>query len=297
MYCNPKAKRHTKELAVVNYLKTAISMQITAHDTPVGGNLCLRLRPDILYDCKSFIIIVECDEGQHSQYEVECEEARMHNIVFALGTPTIFIRYNPDGFKINGLPQRVDDQVRLAKLKARVQHFLDAGTPNTPLTVEYLYYDEPRRGGITVEPENLVQEAEINSEKSVELKSQTISTKQQISDAKNSTEKKSVFDDSSDEETEDDDDEISVFEQNLQRRGFEIKETKSSNEGKSSIGVKEKVGIATPTPETPVAQPSVSSKPNPSGVKRKFNTVFAESPDHDDPRPLARPRPATQTSL
>lgn len=100
-------------------------------------------RPDVLYDLPGHAVIIECDENQHEHYDKNCEETRMHNIVFTLGKPTIFIRYNPDSYNINGVKQRTPRKERLKTLVERVKFYLDeANRPNQPLTVEYMYYDK-----------------------------------------------------------------------------------------------------------------------------------------------------------
>lgn len=56
-------------------------------------------RPDFLFDCFGFHIIVEVDEDGHRSYIPECEIARMNNISMDLPYPSKFIRYNPDNNK------------------------------------------------------------------------------------------------------------------------------------------------------------------------------------------------------
>ena len=68
-------------------------------------------RPDILYDCDTHIVVVECDENQHRNYNWEAcannkslrhsEDKRMFAISQAYGLPAIFIRWNPDNFRVN----------------------------------------------------------------------------------------------------------------------------------------------------------------------------------------------------
>lgn len=64
----------------------------------------------------------------------------MHSITHSLGMPTIFLRYNPDDFKINGKKQDVDEEERLEYLKERLKYHLE-NRPDEMLTIEYLYYD------------------------------------------------------------------------------------------------------------------------------------------------------------
>jgi hypothetical protein len=143
-YCDTNRPRQTKEQRVVDFLGRNIAQPISSHDKQIGGNLCLRERPDILYLRPDFALVVEVDENQHEQYDAMCEETRMHNLVSTLAMPTIFVRYNPDAFHLNGTVQRVNEADRLELLRKRVSAALSSPRPEVPLTAEYLFYDEPR---------------------------------------------------------------------------------------------------------------------------------------------------------
>jgi hypothetical protein len=73
------------------------------HDKMITNDCCLKYRPDFLFDCGKYFLVLECDEDAHSQYDRQCEIVRMNNICIGLGLPTKFIRYNPDkkGVRIN----------------------------------------------------------------------------------------------------------------------------------------------------------------------------------------------------
>ena len=50
-----------------------------------------------------FNLIVEVDEFKHEGYDSTCEVARINNIYEDLGMmPLVMIRFNPDGFSVNG---------------------------------------------------------------------------------------------------------------------------------------------------------------------------------------------------
>jgi hypothetical protein len=100
----------------------------------------IKSRPDFLWDFGTHIVIVECDESQHSSNCFEGEQKRMINIWSVLGgIPTIFIRYNPDNYiakrgKKESLVKREDILVRwLKKLRSE--------PPQEKLQVLYLFYD------------------------------------------------------------------------------------------------------------------------------------------------------------
>lgn len=75
--------------------------------------------PDLMISSTDdLVIIVEYDEKQHIGYNSSCELGRMDEILDELkGTRTIFIRWNPDYCKKNGvrLCKTLDD--RLDELK------------------------------------------------------------------------------------------------------------------------------------------------------------------------------------
>jgi hypothetical protein len=84
------------------------------------------------------------DEHQHQQRTYGCEKARMINISQSFGgTPVIFIRWNPDTFKIRGRTQKVSKNKRLEILRSWINHFKKSGyVPGAFLSVIYLYYDD-----------------------------------------------------------------------------------------------------------------------------------------------------------
>lgn len=77
----------------------------------VAYDQCIKLsdlknRPDFLFQnpMEEFYVILEVDERQHKFYQENCECSRMVNLSQALLKPTVFIRYNPDLYKIDGNP-------------------------------------------------------------------------------------------------------------------------------------------------------------------------------------------------
>jgi len=108
-----------------------------------------------LYDCGTHIVVIECDENQHKNYNWQSctnnksldhmEEKRMYEIMVAYGLPTTFIRYNPDTFKLNGIENRkYNISKRLELLKKWVEYCfnLKPETINDNLKYKKLFYDE-----------------------------------------------------------------------------------------------------------------------------------------------------------
>jgi hypothetical protein len=70
-----------------------------SYDTALLYNECdLKLRPDFVFDCEFYKVVLEVDEHAHGNNNEVCECTRMINISQGFTIPTIFIRYNPDKF-------------------------------------------------------------------------------------------------------------------------------------------------------------------------------------------------------
>jgi hypothetical protein len=104
---------------------------------------CGKERVDFMYECKTHNIGIEADEKQH-KYNCELGEFnRMKNIFFALGqdAPLIFIRYNPDNFRVNGVLQKIPQSKKEDELIRWVKHYME-NIPEHICSVLYLFYDE-----------------------------------------------------------------------------------------------------------------------------------------------------------
>ena len=100
----PTARNYkTKEYAVVEFVKTIHSNFDWVVDKKIEGG-CSKRRPDLLLDLGYQIIIIEIDENQHIDYDCSCENKRIMELSQDLGhRPIIFIRFNPDDYKQNGM--------------------------------------------------------------------------------------------------------------------------------------------------------------------------------------------------
>jgi hypothetical protein len=111
-YEETKRINKLKETIMVKYLRNNIKECEEILADRIIDSTCNLYRPDILYDCGTHIVVVECDENQHKNYPWEScslnkslehmEEKRMYEIMVAYGLPAIFLRWNPDNFKMNG---------------------------------------------------------------------------------------------------------------------------------------------------------------------------------------------------
>jgi len=149
-YCDP-VKQIIVRLAKQNKVKAYLDQQHFKYiscDKMIDKGNCIPERPDFLFDCITHYIVLEVDEHQHKERVSECETTRMRNIANALGMLTIFIRYNPDDFKINKKKINIlpSDNERLKELDAQLTHYqkldIEAIKKYGFLSVIYLYYDD-----------------------------------------------------------------------------------------------------------------------------------------------------------
>src|SRR3989344_1559836 len=136
IYCD--IHKHEKEYDVVKFLRKNIDTPfIYDKNNPVSE--CSKKRPDIFFDLKTHIVIVEVDENQHKSYSDSCECARLNVIVNSLGgIPVTFIRYNPD--KIKKLT--INKEERLELLKQTIKEELMNIPDKFQIKLIQLYYDD-----------------------------------------------------------------------------------------------------------------------------------------------------------
>lgn len=117
-----------------------------SHDCTVKGAVCLKYRPDFVYDRGTHIVIVECDENYHEQYDEGCERYRERAISVDFHLPTIFFRVNPNMYTVDGVTRKVDRIIRYRKLLERLEWADKIPFDQLPSIgepyVEFLYYPE-----------------------------------------------------------------------------------------------------------------------------------------------------------
>jgi hypothetical protein len=173
-YCKPtemivKSKKYIKkkESLVLAYLDKNIKSDIEPFDDKIIDTLCVKRRPDRLYDCGLFYVICEIDENQHngSNYtgcvfsKDNQELRRMIQIHEALnmGTiPCIFIRFNPDSFKVNGKIKKINMQKRLDVLSKWINYCLNINfekefKSGNQIYIKHLFYDDYDETNISFE--------------------------------------------------------------------------------------------------------------------------------------------------
>ena len=134
-YCNPTKQINNKELKIKkllidnNYIE---NKDFINNKQCNNTNECNKYRPDFLFDCNSYFVILEVDEFQHKSYDSQCELTRMNNICFNLGLPCIFIRYNPDN-------KEYSTKIKHLKLLEKLKEFLNYNF-NEAIKIDYLFY-------------------------------------------------------------------------------------------------------------------------------------------------------------
>ena len=148
-YCRPATvQAHSKELVVKKLLQTQLGHIDFVHDRvakPILECACKKYRPDFWAELPTFVLVVEVDERQHENYEPSCELRRLVELLAAcMGKPLVVIRYNPDGYKIQGETQRMSLVKRQTTLIDTIRKY-ENRILNKILTVEYLCYTDVRQ--------------------------------------------------------------------------------------------------------------------------------------------------------
>ena len=149
----------TKEKTVVDYIKTQFPNIDIITDKKINDG-CSRRRPDVFIDLGYQVIIVEIDENQHYDYDCSCENKRIMELSQDVDhRPIIFIRFNPDDYKLgdkkisscwcinkNGLcsvKKSKEWDERLTNLKNTITYWINPNNiTNKIIEIIQLYYDQ-----------------------------------------------------------------------------------------------------------------------------------------------------------
>ena len=101
-------------------------------------------KPDFLWDGVTHIVILEVDESQHRNPNYQCEKLRMRALAEDLKRPIIFVRFNPDSYKVDNKPQQAGYAQRYKDLKKWLMYSFEATNVKGVIDVIYLYYNEYR---------------------------------------------------------------------------------------------------------------------------------------------------------
>lgn len=130
-----------KERYLVDELKKRLdgyNIEMICDKVIFGG--CSMKRPDILIDCLTYSIIIECDENQHKT-NYECENKRIMQLFMDLGNrPLVVIRFNPDSY-INKKGKRINTCFKPIQSEEQINYkrFYEINTNEWNRRVDYLY--------------------------------------------------------------------------------------------------------------------------------------------------------------
>lgn len=145
-----KLSKWAKEGKIIQY--TAWNKQ-----NPLADPLqCGKYRVDFTFEMKAGVVLLECDEKQHSEYVKRCELVRQAEVALGFGgLPVHWVRYNPDAFKISGTTRVTKRVERESTLLRHLQMALTRPDYEHFITVTYICYDNP--GTTNADPDALVQ--------------------------------------------------------------------------------------------------------------------------------------------
>ena len=162
-YCDPTnqvrthlAKQRTVQAFLDRKIDSEENPEYDSYDRQLDGGICGRERPDFLWDCGGWYVVLEVDEDQHDSRQDSCETIRMKNISQSLGGPKVwFLRYNPDVYRTNGRKYNPRQKTRHKTLLRNLKFCLSTNPPETVfITARYLYYNgysEPAICDVTIE--------------------------------------------------------------------------------------------------------------------------------------------------
>ena len=148
-------KPHKRKETIIKNVLDANNFKYDTYDK-IPSEACNKFRPDFVFDRGTHIVILEVDENQHQSYACECEQARMINLFQDFGgLPTIFVRFNPDGYTDNNGKRHQYSKSRETRL-LKTLNSLWLHQPKDLLSVIYLYYngDDGKNKIINIDYEN-----------------------------------------------------------------------------------------------------------------------------------------------
>ena len=120
-----------------------LKSRVTSTDKRINGGKDGLERPDRVYDCSNYIIIVECDEDQHKGSTKEEELIRMRKIAqWYKPRPVYFIRWNPNKYYPSIGKQELYEN-RHYKLRdlLKIMVFSSGVIHTHRINIYYMYYD------------------------------------------------------------------------------------------------------------------------------------------------------------
>jgi hypothetical protein len=105
---------------------------------------CGRYRVDFVFELEAGVLLLEYDEGMHTDRNKRCELVRQAEVSIGYGDmPVHWIRFNPDDFKVVGAIQPVTSKERDQGLLSLIQNAVKTPDYDNLITVDYMCYDKP----------------------------------------------------------------------------------------------------------------------------------------------------------
>jgi hypothetical protein len=166
-YLCPSCKANVNRREIAYVLRLAPDLRRAGVRLPLvynepGDPGCTAARPDVHFFTKGAAVVLEIDEGQHRSREESCECARMAGIVSDLASragldshyPVVFVRFNPDGYRVGKVRASTPGQDRYACLLSLLVALATSSSLSpfgSPLELDafpracvaQLYYDRP----------------------------------------------------------------------------------------------------------------------------------------------------------
>ena len=139
-------RRKTKEIIVRDFINATFGGFI--HDKPIhmqGCDCTSRRRVDHRKLIGNTMLCIETDEYQHRSYKKNDENVRYNDLYMMHNGKWIFIRFNPDEYKVNNVKTNGELEMRLPVLKNEIErHILRIEKEKNKdfLEIHHLYYDE-----------------------------------------------------------------------------------------------------------------------------------------------------------
>ena len=154
--CAPETRQRAylvKQRAVKAMLDLGPHKDYDGYDEVVDKGICGKERPDFWWDCGTHHVVLEVDENQHGGRPEACECARMVNISQTFGSPTHFIRFNPDEYRADQGKTRTKGESHARRMALLEKHLeamkITRETGGSFCSASRLYYDgwKPSQAG------------------------------------------------------------------------------------------------------------------------------------------------------
>lgn len=136
----------------------------------IDAGVCVKYRPDFLFDVGTHFAVLDVDEHQHKPYPCECEQGRVVNMGQAFGMPSIHLRFNPDDFKDDaGKKCNPSHSSRMKLLRKWLDHCLkpesNPALHGSFIDIVYLYYDGHSDVNTSVQSMQLMEDVPSTSDR------------------------------------------------------------------------------------------------------------------------------------